>query len=96
LIVSILISENRIMLTLKQAVVFMTAMLWVLSAVIRAAPGDNCNNVQQLPTSVDELFADVNNNSTASLILKAREPQYANRTITEVSTSLEHAAKNVP
>jgi hypothetical protein len=86
-----LISEDRTMLALKQAVVFLAAILLVSSAVIGAPSDDNGNNVQ-LPTSVAELFADVNNNSTASLILKAREPLYANRTITEVSTSFENIA----
>jgi len=45
----------------------------------------NSDEVVHLPTSVEELFADVYNNNSVSLYLKAREQRYQNRTVKEIA-----------
>jgi hypothetical protein len=79
------------MLRLKQSAAMMVATLW-LSTTVMGYPYwgyDNTNNNVQLPSNVSELFADVYNNNSVSLFLKARQPLYANRTIREVSSLLQ-------
>ena len=79
-------SVGQIMLTMSA--VLLTAILFSTSLVdglsVRRDSGSEDDGAIRLPTNLDELFADVYNNNSVSLQLKAREPRFKNRTITEV------------
>ena len=76
------------MLTLQRSAVTLVTVLCLSTCVIGASFNSEYNgNDIQLPTSVGELFADVYNNNSVSLQLKAREPLFVNKTIKEVSVA---------